>query len=75
MQYVKKLGLRVPEDLAVVGMDNTFLAEIVSPQLSSVDFSKEDFARCLVDTMLKLIQKEPVEDVFLETSLVVRESA
>ena len=59
----------------MVGMDNTFLAEIVSPQLSSVDFSKEDFARCLVDTMLKLIQKEPVEDVFLETSLVVRESA
>ena len=35
MQYVKKLGMKIPDDLAVVGADNTFIAEIVSPTLTS----------------------------------------
>lgn len=26
MQYVKKLGMKIPDDLAVVGADNTFIA-------------------------------------------------
>ncbi len=75
MQYLKKLGLQVPADLAVIGMDNTYLSEILSPQLTSVDFSKEEFSRKLVDTMLRLIQGEPAEDQFIRASLTVRESA
>lgn len=75
MQYLKKLGLKVPEDMAVVGMDNTYLSEILSPPLSSVGFSKEEFSRKLVDTMLKLIQGEPAQDCLINTSLAVRESA
>jgi len=61
--------------LAIVGMDNTYLAEMVSPRLSSVDFSKEEFSEKLVDTMLKLINGEHPEDEFINVSLMVRESA
>ena len=75
LQYVKKLGLKVPEDLAVVGMDNTYLTEILSPQLTSVDFSKEVFAQKLVDTMLKLLRGEKAENQFIDASLCVRDSA
>lgn len=74
MQYLKKLGLRIPEDLAIVGTDNMYLAEMVSPPLTSIDFSKEEFSRKLVDTMLHLIQGEPAEDEFINVSLMVRES-
>ncbi len=74
MQYLKKLGLRVPEDIAVVGMDNIYLAEMLSPQLSSVDFSKEEFSRSLVDTMLRLIRGEQPPDTLINVSLSVRES-
>jgi len=75
MQYVKKLGLQIPEDLAVVGMDNTYLSEMISPPLTSIDFSKEDFSEKLVDTMLKLIGGECPGDEFINVSLSVRESA
>lgn len=75
LQYVKKLGLKVPEDLAVVGMDNTYLTEILSPQLTSVDFSKEVFAQKLVDTMLKLLRGEKAENQLIDASLCVRDSA
>lgn len=74
MQYVKKLGLRIPEDIAIVGMDNTYLTEMVSPQLTSIDFSKVDFSKALVDTMLKLINGEKTQDKLIDVSMVVRES-
>lgn len=74
IQYLKKLGLQVPADMAVVGMDNTYLSEILSPQLSSVEFSKEEFSRKLVDTMLELIQGGQPSDTFINISLSVRGS-
>ena len=74
MQYLKKLGLKTPEDMAVIGMDNTYLAEMLSPQLTTIDFSKEEFSQQLVDTMLKLMNGEKPEDTFINVSLAVRES-
>lgn len=75
MQYLNKLGLRIPEDVAVVGMDNTYLAEMISPPLTSVDFSKVEFSEKLVETILQLIAGEQPEDSFLNVSLSVRGSA
>lgn len=75
VQYVKKLGLKIPQDLAVVGMDNTYLAEMVSPTLTSIDFSKEEFSAKLVDTLLALLRGETPPDQYIQVSLCVRESA
>ncbi len=75
VQYVKKLGLKIPQDLAVVGMDNTYLAEMVSPTLTSIDFSKEEFSTKLVDTLLALLRGENPPDQYIQVSLCVRESA
>lgn len=74
MQYAKKLGLNIPQDLAVVGVDNTYLAEVVTPRLTSVDFSKEIFSQKLVETMLKLINGEIPDDQIIDVSLCVRDS-
>ncbi len=75
MQSVKKLGLRVPEDVAVMGTDNTYLCTMVTPTLTSIDFSKEEFARKLTETMLALIQGRKCEDSFLHVGIAIRESA
>ena len=75
MQYVKKLGMKIPEDLAVIGTDNNFIAEMVSPTLTSIDFSKEEFSEKLVDTLLSLLKGEHPKDCYLPVSLKVRESA
>ena len=74
IQYLKRLGLNVPDDMAVIGMDNTYLAGMLSPQLTTVDFSKEEFSEQLVGTMLKLIKGEHPKDTFIDVSLAVRES-
>lgn len=75
MQYVKQLGFEVPDEMALIGVDNTYLSRIVSPNLTSVDFSKEEFSEKLVDTLLRLIAGEKPKDEFIKVSIVVRESA
>ena len=75
MQSLRKFGLRIPEDIAVMGMDNTYLSTMVSPSLTSINFSKEDFAKALTNTLLALIRGEHPEDVFLKVNIEIRESA
>ena len=75
VNQAKKLGLRVPQDVAVIGCDNTYLAEALSPSLTSVDFSKDDFCRRMADAMLDLIREEIPENQFLPVSVFIRETA
>ena len=75
MQYIKKMGLKVPQDVAVVGVDNTYLSEVVSPTLTSLGFSKERFSEKLVSTMMSLLEGEIPEDEYIKVSIVMRESA
>lgn len=74
MQHMKRMGLNIPQDMAVIGMDNTYLSDMLSPRLTSLDFSKDEFAQKLVDAMLELIDGKRAEDTYLNVSLVVRES-
>ncbi|MFW9317887.1 substrate-binding domain-containing protein, partial [Glaesserella parasuis] len=37
LRAIAQAGLRVPEDIAVIGFDGTELAEVVSPQLTTVE--------------------------------------
>ena len=74
MRCARQLGLRIPEDVAVIGADNTYLGEAVIPALTSVDFSKEDFCNHLVQTILAVIRGERPEDRYIPVSLCIRET-
>ena len=74
VRQAKELGLRVPEDVAVIGADNTFVGEAFIPSITSVDFSKPDFCRRMADTMVNLIRGLPQEDQILPVTLAIRES-
>ena len=69
-------GLRVPEDISVVGYDDLPEARFFHPPLTTVrnDFAAQG-ARC-VEVLLRLINRQPVELPLLAlcTELVVRES-
>lgn len=45
-------GLRVPQDVAVVGMDDTDLAPLISPPLTSVQLGAQDRGRLAAELML-----------------------
>jgi DNA-binding LacI/PurR family transcriptional regulator len=67
-------GLRLPDDLSVVGFDNVPYAEISLPPLTTVDQRKEELGRLAVFTLLAALRGEPVADIRLRGDLIVRES-
>ena len=69
-------GLRVPQDLSVVGFDDTQLARIASPPLTTVRQSLREIGGVALRTALRLAAGETIEShhVELATTLVVRGS-
>jgi DNA-binding LacI/PurR family transcriptional regulator len=75
MKYFKKLNLRIPDDVAIIGSDNSAYASITSPTLTTIDFSKREIAEKVVDKLFRIIEGETPEDEFTEMNLVIGGSA
>ncbi|MBC8102422.1 MAG: LacI family DNA-binding transcriptional regulator [Cytophagales bacterium] len=70
-------GLRVPEDLSLVGFDNNLIAFTTWPRLTTVESPLLAVARTAVELLLSQMRGEvpPSAPVFVAPSLVVRESS
>jgi LacI family transcriptional regulator len=69
-------GLRVPDELSVVGFDDTELARILAPRLTTVRQPLAELGRTAVSLLNRLIEGQRIEAlrVELSTRLIVRES-
>ncbi len=74
MRALQDAGLRVPEDVAVVGFDDMPLAAHVTPALTTVRQDIRLAAEGLVDAIVGLIEDHPVESTLMAPKLVVRRS-
>ncbi len=76
IQAAHRAGLRVPEDLSVVGFDDTYMAAWSTPPLTTVHTPLQDMGRVAVRTLLRLIDGDTLDShhVELATELVERES-
>lgn len=72
----REAGLRVPEDLAIVGFDDVPLAAYTEPPLTTLRLPAYALGWVAAEMLIRRIQGEPVERarVRLETELVVRGS-
>lgn len=76
-EAVRRAGLRVPEDVSVVGFDDLPEARWSSPPLTTVRQPLVEMGALAVRTVLRLVHGERVESprVELATELVVRDSS
>ena len=76
MQAARARGLRIPEDLSLVGYDDSEKASIVAPALTTVRQPLEELGRTAVSLLTRLLDRQRVEALHVElaTKLVVRES-
>jgi DNA-binding LacI/PurR family transcriptional regulator len=75
LHALKELGLRVPEDVAVVGFDGTPMARFSNPPLTTVVQDTSLAGELLVDTLLHLVRDESVQSITLAPTLQVRQSS
>ena len=71
-----ELGLRVPQDCAVIGFDNIQLASMVTPSLTSIHYDKYDVGQKAVKRLFEMMEDSEGEypPIEVEVELVIRES-
>ncbi len=78
IQIIKKSGLRIPEDIAVVGFSNSSLAEVIEPNLTTIDQPGLQIGRTAVNFLIDKINKSDSEidnkTVEIKTKLIIRNS-
>lgn len=52
------MGLRVPEDVSVIGCDDIWLAEFFSPSLSSISHDKREMGRRIAKAIIDSIREK-----------------
>lgn len=75
MRYLKKLNLRVPEDVAVVGWGNIVSSRITTPELTTIDSEIPYFAREVADALVQMANGEQPESRLYCGKLIIRGSA
>jgi LacI family transcriptional regulator len=76
IQAAREHGLRVPEDLSVVGFDDVERPLLMTPQLTTVRQPLAEMGRMAVNLLFRLLDKQRIDAlrVVLATHLVTRES-
>ncbi|HWA34244.1 MAG TPA: LacI family DNA-binding transcriptional regulator [Cyclobacteriaceae bacterium] len=76
IHILKKRGLNVPKDVAVLGFNNETICRLVEPSLSSIDHPAFDMGAAAAEILLRQISKNEIfqEKRLIKSRLVVRES-
>ncbi len=76
IEAARETGLRIPEDLSVVGFDNIPQTAHTTPPLTTVDQSIDEMGYVATKMLIELIQGKPLENRLhkIPTRLIVRDS-
>ena len=76
---LRKRGIRIPEDISLIGFTNLPAAEMLNPPLSTVTQPAQEIGQLAAERLIELIEHKqkasPPATVKLPTTLVVRESS
>lgn len=76
LRQLHRMGLRVPEDIALIGCDNQFFTPYLDPPLTTVDLHPFDHGKCAVAELVAVCSgnEQLSFSQIRECSLIVRES-
>ena len=76
MHEARAAGLRIPEDLSLVGFDDLYISQYLNPPLTTVRQPMAGMGRLAAETLLRLLAKHESPQVLkVPGELIVRESA
>lgn len=79
IKAAKKLGVRIPEDLAIIGFNNDPISSIIDPELSTGSHPAIKMGEICANKILEHLDepknKDIMEITILNTELIIRESS
>lgn len=72
MTTLQEHGLRVPDDISIVGFDDLDFAAFVNPPLTTVEQPKREFGEKIFQTLYGLMQGEANQRITIFPKLIVR---
>src|SRR4051812_12781623 len=78
MVALKKAGIRIPQDIAVVGFNNDPVATVVEPNLTTVSYSGYQIGEVAARNMISHLKGMPInstDSIILRSELIIRESS
>ena len=72
---IEERGKRVPDDIAVVGFDDTMLSQASRPSLTTVKQDIPGLGEAAAESMMQLLSGQQPDSRILSTELIIRESA
>ncbi len=75
-QVAQEFGLKIPEDLSIIGYDDITIAKYLHPSLSTINQPKQQLAQLAVDTLLERIKNPqlPYRTLKISPTLTIRSS-
>ena len=77
IKAIKEAGLQVPEEVAVIGIDNTFAGTLIEPSLSTVNVPRYKMGCDTVELLVRHIEHPKLEPEVIEEpcNLIIRKSS
>lgn len=77
LQACRDIGRRVPEDVAIVGCDDVYMAALVTPALTTLRVSGRGLGQEAMRLLLRQLDlpSGPTREIWMQPALVIRDSA
>jgi DNA-binding LacI/PurR family transcriptional regulator len=74
IRALQQQGLRVPDDVSLIGSDMLYWGQIATPAFSTVDLQERLFAEKVLDTIDDMLNDKPVYQIAIPVKLVSGET-
>ncbi|QEK10987.1 LacI family transcriptional regulator [Crassaminicella thermophila] len=76
IKALKQAGIKVPQEVGIVGFDDIYIAPLINPELTTIRQPSYEMGYKAVDMLIKLLEKKgkSQEKVILNTELIIRKS-
>ena len=79
LKAIKNIGLKIPDDIAVVGFTNSNIPELMSPTLTTIRMPAFEMGRVATELLIQMIESKKgiaeFETRVLQTEFTIRESS
>jgi LacI family transcriptional regulator len=79
MQELKRNGIKIPKDIAIVGFNNDTICKLIEPQLTTINYAGKDMGEIAAQNLINYLKGNnsmiQTNRIILKSELIIRESS